>query len=63
MYSPVLLETAEWALLSIYQSKRVARIRIGRIPPAIREEWMATTVLEGTEVDARISEVTWSTGK
>lgn len=39
------LKIEKWALMPTYLGRRIARLRIGKIPPEIEEGWLAAAVL------------------
>lgn len=50
----------EWVFVLTYLGKRIATVRIGRIPPEIKLEWLVVAVFnEGDEVIS-ISQPTWT---
>lgn len=48
------VKTDEWPLYPMYSGKCISRIRVGRVAPEVKPEWLATSILEGTEEDTEI---------
>lgn len=45
VYATTTLKMEEWVLLSTYHRRRIARLKMGRIPLEIKEEWLAAADL------------------